>query len=254
MNGINLENGLEPVKKSGAFWVRRNALLWSEVEPQEGKRNWGALAGLENEMKNASRDGLSLILIVRSTPYWAQKFPGVACSAVKPDKLAAFGSFMRDLVARYSPPPYSVKYWEIGNEPDIAPELVSPDSIFGCWGDSKVSYYGGEYYAEMLKVVYPQVKAADPQAQVSIGGLLFDCNPDNPPEPSSSGKLYDCTAGSFLEGILKMAVVIFSTLLATTLMIITLARLAHLAAPTGIAPGTLPVRSRSLKLAIFAVC
>jgi len=203
MNGINPENGLEPVKKSGAFWVRRNALLWSEVEPKEGQRKWGALAGLENEMKNASRDGLSLILIVRSTPSWAQKFPGVTCSAVKPDKLAAFGSFMRDLVARYSPPPYSVKYWEIGNEPDIAPELVSPDSIFGCWGDSKVSYYGGEYYAEMLKVVYPQVKAADPQAQVSIGGLLFDCNPDNPPEPSSSGKLYDCTAGSFLEGILK---------------------------------------------------
>jgi hypothetical protein len=204
MYGISPENGLEPVIKSGAFWVRRNALLWSNVEPQQGKRNWGALAGLEDEMKNASRDGLNLILIVRGTPFWAQKIPGVACSAVRPDKLAAFGSFMRDVVARYSSPPYSVKYWEIGNEPDIAPELVSPDSIFGCWGDSKDIYYGGGYYAEMLKVVYPQVKAADPQAQVSIGGLLLDCDPVNPPElPPGSGKLIDCTPSRFLEGILK---------------------------------------------------
>ena len=67
MYGINPENGLEPVIKSGAFWVRRNALLWSDVEPQQGQRNWGALAGLENEMKNASHEGLNLILI--STQY-----------------------------------------------------------------------------------------------------------------------------------------------------------------------------------------
>jgi len=201
---INPENGLEPVKKSGAFWVRRNALLWSDVEPQQGQRNWGALAGLENEMKNASSNGLNLILIVRSTPSWAQKFPGVACGAVQPDKLAAFGSFMHDVVARYSSPPYSVKYWEIGNEPDIDPGLTSPDSVYGCWGDSNDTYYGGGYYAEMLKVVYPEVKAADPQAQVLIGGLLLDCDPVNPPElPPGSGKLIDCTSSRFLEGILK---------------------------------------------------
>jgi len=204
MYGINPENGLEPVIKSGAFWVRRNALLWSDVEPQQGQRNWGALAGLENEMKNASSYGLNLILIVRSTPSWAQKIPGVACGAVQPDKLAAFASFMHDLVARYSLPPYSVKYWEIGNEPDVAPGLVPPDSVFGCWGDAQDAYYGGGYYGEMLKVVYPQVKAADTRAQVLIGGLLLDCDPVNPPEsPPGSGKLNDCIASRFLEGILK---------------------------------------------------
>jgi hypothetical protein len=204
MYGINPENGLEPVLKSGAFWVRRNALLWSDVEPQQGQRNWGALAGLENEMKNASHEGLNLVLIVRSTPSWAQKVPGSPCSAVLPDKLAAFGSFMREVVNRYSQPPYSVKYWEIWNEPDIDPTLVSPDSIYGCWGDSKDTYYGGGYYAEMLKVVYPQVKAADPHAQVAIGGLLLDCDPVNPPElPPGSGKIIDCTPSLFLEGILK---------------------------------------------------
>ena len=36
-------------------------------------------------------------------------------------------------------------------------------------------YYGGGYYAEMLKIVYPQIKAADPEAQILIGGLLLFC-------------------------------------------------------------------------------
>jgi hypothetical protein len=30
----------------------------------------------------------------------------------------------------------------------------------------------------MLKAVYPQIKAADPEAQVLVGGLLLDCNPN----------------------------------------------------------------------------
>jgi hypothetical protein len=49
----------------------------------------------------------------------------------------------------------------------------------------------------MLKVAYPAIKAADPQAQVLIGGLLLDCDPRNPPP----GK--DCTMSKFLEGILR---------------------------------------------------
>jgi hypothetical protein len=48
----------------------------------------------------------------------------------------------------------------------------------------------------MLKVVYPKIKAADPKAKVLVGGLLLDCDPNNPP----SGK--DCTPAKFLEGIL----------------------------------------------------
>jgi hypothetical protein len=54
----------------------------------------------------------------------------------------------------------------------------------------------------MLKVVYPQINAADPQARVVVGGLLLDCNPDNPPA-DASGNPKDCSPGRFLEGILK---------------------------------------------------
>lgn len=196
--------GVELAQQAGAFWIRRNALLWSDVEPQQGSRNWDALVELEQEMITASERDLQLILVVRSTPDWAQKIPGSMCGPVAPDKLADFAAFMSDAILRYSIPPFNVKYWEIGNEPDISNIGFDPLSQFGCWGDPNDPYYGGAYYAEMLKAVYPTVKAIDNQVQVLVGGLLLDCDPTNPPETTpGSGKLKDCSPSLFLEGVLK---------------------------------------------------
>jgi hypothetical protein len=186
----------------GAHWMRRNALLWSEVEALPGSFDWSKVAGLEEELKAANSQGLQVILIVRSTPPWAQKYPGVYCGPVKAGQLEAFAAFMKEVVARYSVPPFNVKYWELGNEPDVDYRQVSPKSEYGCWGDSGDADFGGGYYAQMLRVVYPQIKSADPQAHVLIGGLLLDCNPDNPPT-NASGQAKDCSSGRFLEGILK---------------------------------------------------
>jgi hypothetical protein len=101
-------------------------------------------------------------------------------------------------VQRYSGPPYNVKNWEIWNEPDVSPEAIpDPTYFFGCWGDESDAYYGGGYYGEVLKAVYPKVGQADPSSKVIIGGLLLDCDPDNPP----TGQ--DCKPAKFLEGILR---------------------------------------------------
>ena len=189
--------GLDLVAQAGAYWVRRNSLLWSAVEANEGDRNWGALAKLEQELLEASKRGLQVVLVVSSTPQWAQKVPGSYCGPVAEDKLLSFARFMNDVVKRYSVAPYNIQYWEIWNEPDIAPNIVSPESIYGCWGDDTDAYYGGGYYAEMLKQVYPQVKAANPQAQVLVGGLLLDCDPVNPPAGEQ------CIPAGYLEGILR---------------------------------------------------
>ncbi len=197
-------NELLTVKEAGALWVRRNALLWSDVEPTEGARNWEAVSQLEEELITAAEQGQRVILIVRSTPTWAQQIPGSYCGAIKRKKLSAFALFMHDVVARYSQHPYNVRYWEIWNEPDVDPAVVKPDEVYGCWGDPQDDNFGGGYYAEMLRQVYPQIKAADPKAQVLIGGLLLDCDPINPPETSNgSGQYRDCTSSRFLEGILE---------------------------------------------------
>ena len=180
--------------KAGANWVRNNALLWSAVEPTQGVRQWDS--ALDSRLVNAANFNLTPILIIRSTPTWAQLHPNNFCGPIKPGMLDAFANFMKDVVTRYSASPYKVNYYEIWNEPDVLWSLFSGDSQFGCWGDSTDSYYGGGYYAAMLTKVYPAIKQANPNAQVLVGGLLLDCDPNNPP----AGK--DCVASKFLEGIL----------------------------------------------------
>jgi len=184
------------IEESGAYWFRRNVLLWSEVEPQEGMRNWEMLSKLEEELSKSSQFGLEVILIIQGTPAWAQMISGSTCGPILTEKLDVFADFMHELVTRYSAPPYNVRYWELGNEPDVDPTLVPSDSRFGCWGDQTDLNYGGGYYAQMLKAVYPQIKAADPDAQVLVGGLLMDCNPLFPGEGRA------CKPTRFIEGVL----------------------------------------------------
>ena len=188
---------------AGAFWIRWNAVFWSDVEPTEGDRIWGALSIFDQQILSLASQNLPPIVIVRSTPVWAQMEPGSFCGPILPEALDNFGIFMYELVARYSAPPYNVKYWELWNEPDVDPRLVPSDQIYGCWGDEDDAFYGGGRYAEMLKVAYPAIKEADPEAQVLVGGLLLDCDPVNPPEISpGSGVPKYCGPSKFLEGIL----------------------------------------------------
>jgi hypothetical protein len=204
MSRITENQGLNLIMHAGIKWVRSAGVSWADVEPQEGERNWDALISNEQQWRTASENGLTPIIIVGSTPSWAQKFSGVSCGPIRPEKLTSFGDFMHDLVARYHQSPFHVKYWEIWNEPDIDRGITPPGSPWGCWGDQADPYYGGGYYAEMLKVVYPRIKAADPEAQVLVGGLLLDCDPQTPPKTSPGSDDYkDCSPSLFLEGILR---------------------------------------------------
>lgn len=199
MSTITREAGLNEVYAANTSWIRRNGLLWSTVEPQPGERRWSDVALLEGELQNAYSRGMKVILTVRSTPAWAQKLPGYTCGPMKPEAIAAFAAFMRDVVARYSVPPYNVHYYEIWNEPDADPLQygMAQESPFGCWGNVNDPDYGGGYYGEVLKAVYPQMKAANPKAQLVAGALLMDCNPTA--KPGCSGE----PASRFLEGFLK---------------------------------------------------
>jgi hypothetical protein len=196
------KNGLmDEAAAAGNHWVRYNGLLWSEVQPvEEPILNWNST--LEADLITAGEAGMEVILVVRSTPTWTQKYNGYFCGP--PADLNAFASFMSNVVKRYSSPPFNVKYYEIWNEPDVDPyeHYTSITSQYGCWGNAKDAYYGGGYYAEMLKVVYPAMKAANPSVNVVLGGLLLDC------DPRSFGDGYCPTeertkAPKFFEGILK---------------------------------------------------
>jgi hypothetical protein len=197
MADVTAAGGLDRIADAPSTWVGGIGIAWSQVEEHEGDRNWLALGSVEEQMLTAATRGLVPIVNVRFTPGWAQMNPPYSCGPVAIAKLGAFAAFMHDLVARYSQAPYNIKYWEIGNEPDVDPSLVSPDSPHGCWGDAADYYYGGGQFGNMLEEIYPAIKAADPQAQVLVGGLLLDCDP----------ALSSCKEGKerparFLEGIL----------------------------------------------------
>ncbi len=171
MFNITEGKGLNEIEAAGATYIRHNysnggpvdGLIWTAVEPNKGDRNWGVLSEMETQLTNAAERDMEVILIVRSTPLWARLFPDSPCGPIKPSEYAAFGQFMHDAVERYSAPPYNVKYWEIYNEPDV-PRNTNNESpygmMYGCWGISGDTYFGGEAYGEMLKVVYPYIKSA----------------------------------------------------------------------------------------------
>jgi hypothetical protein len=140
--------------------------------------------------------GIKPILIVDSYPSWATIVPN-GCSALRPDKYDDFANFVVAMVERYNAMGYKVKDWELGNEIDIDPSLVPLHSEYGCWGDiSDVTYYGGDHYGEMVKVVGHAIKEADPTARVWIGGLLLD-------SPNTTSPGYG-KPETFLRGILAV--------------------------------------------------
>jgi len=213
MYHITEGRGLNEIEAAGATYIRHNysnigpveGLIWTAVEPERGNRNWDALSEMDNQLINAAERGMEVILIVRSTPPWARLDPDSPCGPIKPSEYAAFGQFMYDAVKWYSAPPYNVKYWELYNEPDfpnIPPYTEPYGKLHGCWGIESDPYYGGSAYGEMLKVVYKEIKAADPNAQVLVGGLLLDCDPRG--NPSSCDIVGNSNkAPKFLEGILE---------------------------------------------------
>lgn len=167
----------------GTRWVRLHRVSWREIQPDEGgPYDWSVLASFEDELTALRRLGMTPVVIVHHSPRWAtiviEREPPLPpletdCAAIRADRFDAFADFMAALVARYSVSEFNVHHWELGNEPDVDPTLVGVDKQFGCWGDIDDPYYGGAHYGEMLKAVTPAIKAADPTAQVLVGGLLL---------------------------------------------------------------------------------
>lgn len=180
-------------KALGASWTRLNGVLWSRVEPTRGATyDWSQLAGFEQSLAQARAAGMTPVVIVRGTPLWAASTAGSACSAIADAYIADFGRFLSALVARYRG---QVSYWEITNEPDVDPSLVSSSVPYGCWGNIKDTYYGGERYGRMLRAVAPSIRAANPHARIILGGLLLG-------EPITNDRKLGHPE-RFLEGVLR---------------------------------------------------
>lgn len=203
--GVDAGSNLSEVSEAGVSWVRGVSVLWMNVEATKGVYDWSSLAGMESFLVQASQQNIQVILIINRAPTWARKYDK-ACGPIKSSELDSFANFVHEVVKRYSVPPYNVRYFQIWNEQD-APTWVNDSLGIGCWGEQTDPYYGGEYFGEMLKKVYPKVKQANPAAQVVTGALLLDCDPRGIgpgycPD-SNPNSAYHPSKWNFTEGMIK---------------------------------------------------
>lgn len=169
---------MQYVQQASPRWSRAGDLLWSQVEPvRGGGYRWDAMARLEWNILRLQSAGIEPMLIVQQSPLWAGQVRGRLCSPPAPQHVDDFLRFLQAAVVRYSNPPFNVKYWEIWNEPDYRPDETRDIQGVGCWGTNKPPFYGGDYYGNVLKSVYPAMKAANPNITI-FGGALYYSWPD----------------------------------------------------------------------------
>jgi hypothetical protein len=184
-------------------YVRLNGRIsWRALQPNEGDPiNWDLLVFFENELRTLREANIRPIVIVDDYPRWAtdnsvrDDGQPTSCGPLLPERYDDFAVFMQALVTRYMQDEFNVHIWELGNEPDVDPNLVEPDSVYGCWGDWDKLTYNGDAYGQMLMTVTPVIKATDPRAQVWVGGLLVGSPNTNDPYHIGRPEL-------FLQGIL----------------------------------------------------
>jgi hypothetical protein len=180
-------------KDAGNYWVRWTLFDWNKIEATPDVYDWSSVP--DQQIQSAVSKGMKIIAIIKNVPEWARYTDkgALVCGPIDPDALDDFAQFTRDVVTRYRG---FIHYWELGNEPDVDPDIHGAGSTpgYGCWGDAEDPFYGGRHYGNMLSQAYPQIKAADPSAKVLIGGLLMDCDPTYPIQ----GR--DCSATKVLRG------------------------------------------------------
>jgi hypothetical protein len=154
---------------SGSTWVRAS-ISWSTIEPIKAEPpsyNWSS-ADLALSAARLDAGALSLIATIVNNPDWAATYRN---GPINPGDLDSFAAVVHAAVelddgdgVQDAPGSPVVRHWEFYNEPDaLIAQGAEPH-----WGGE------GAQYANMLSIVYPVVKNADPAGQVLIGGLAYD--------------------------------------------------------------------------------
>lgn len=140
--------------------VVRDSLLWHQVEPVEGERNWSSPDGAVEALRAV---GIEPLMVVVGSPSWAngveESTPGHYLSvpprgAPLEAWLDRYADFLTDAVERYRG---VVRRWEIWNEPNHAAFWrPQPDPVA---------------YRQVYKTLRRTILGVDPNAEVAVGGI-----------------------------------------------------------------------------------
>ncbi|GIW05684.1 MAG: hypothetical protein KatS3mg060_0489 [Dehalococcoidia bacterium] len=155
--------------ESGARYVRA-FIEWRNVEPVQTTPptyNWSQY---DTELGNIIGRGLVPMLNLTDAPDWAA-FPN--CGPFKDaNGQARWVEWVKATVARYSAPPYNVRYFILTNEPDF--RMKNPNDRNGggygggCWGNNPAAF------GAMLRATYSAVKPLYPNVFLVMGPLASD--------------------------------------------------------------------------------
>lgn len=167
------------IAADGAKWVR-TAIRWDLVEPDSaGSDDWEKA---DEIVKQSRAHGLDIVLDINGTPKWARN--PAAGTAEFPQDLQTYATFAGKVAGRYKG---KVQAYELGNEPNHVKSFAHPDAA---------------QYAQVLKLSYPIVKAADAEARVLTGGLGGNKDKNgNIPGDVFLADLYKAGAKGFFDGV-----------------------------------------------------
>lgn len=163
--GDNLGALADLARAAGVAWTREE-LPWDLIEPSDDQFS----TVYDADLRLAAEKGLGIVGMLLTTPAWARDGACPSSFWCPPASVAEYAEFAGWMVERYdgdgrddAPGSPRVAYWQIWNEPND-PAL---------W-----PAVGGESgrrlrYGQLLVAAYGAIKAADPTAQVVIGGTYI---------------------------------------------------------------------------------
>lgn len=152
--------------------------IWGNLEPERGQWQWEPLDALIAEYQAAGFSGQQILLTAESP--WASRVPAGLLTQLdsfpKDEYIVDYENFVRSVVERYD-----------GDGVDDMPGLIYPIHEYGIEREF-TGYWPGsaEDYVHLLRIAYPVIHEADPEAVVMQAALLlidiFDGAPTDPAE------------------------------------------------------------------------
>lgn len=180
-----IETTLQQVREMGASWIV-DLFPWAYVQPRS--RYGYDWAGSDMVIGHARRQGLQVVARIDIVPAWARP-PNTSDRYLDAEHYDDYANYVAAFLQRYRS--QGVRHVIIWNEPNLALE----------WGQRPPDPGA---YAALLKVVYPRVKAAVPDAVVIAGALspgeqLGDHAEVRMNDIQYLKSLYDAQAGPFFD-------------------------------------------------------
>ncbi len=179
-----IQRSLQMVREMGAPWVVE-FFPWAYYQGSDGDIAW---EHPDQVITHAHAQGLTVIARLGLTPDWARP-PDTPLTYLDEDAYDDFAAFAAAFAERYRD---QVGYLIIGNEPNLSYE----------WGYRSTAPAD---YVELLREVYPAVKAANPEMQILAGALAPTLEPEGSPwglnDLAYLNGMYEAGAADYFDGL-----------------------------------------------------